>query len=168
MVDTEEKIENNVEIDSTTNIEPEKVEEPVKTAVDETPTQQATENITASEPDVNKDQEPVESVDESVDTTTDNNEQPVESEKKAEKKTAVINIERFYIIPLRDVKRMPCYKRANAAIKDIRHYLEHHMKSTDVKLDKSINKAVWARGSQKPPRRIRVRAIKFDDGQVQA
>ena len=140
MVDTEEKIENNVEIDSTTNIEP----------------------------DVNKEQEPVKStVDESVDTTTDN--EPVEpATKKAEKKTAVINIERFYIIPLRDVKRMPCYKRANAAIKDIRHYLEHHMKSTDVKLDKSINEAVWARGSQKPPRRIRVRAMKFDDGQVQA
>jgi large subunit ribosomal protein L31e len=42
------------------------------------------------------------------------------------------------------------------------------MKSDDVKLDKSINEAVWARGSQKPPRRIRVRAMKFDDGQVQA
>ena len=72
------------------------------------------------------------------------------------------------VIPLRDVKRVPCYKRANAAIKDIRGYLEHHMKSDDVKLDKSINELVWARGSQKPPRRIRVRAMKFEDGQVQA
>ncbi|MDD3912777.1 MAG: 50S ribosomal protein L31e, partial [Methanocorpusculum sp.] len=31
-----------------------------------------------------------------------------------------------------------------------------------------INELVWARGSQKPPRRIRVRAMKFEDGQVQA
>ena len=76
--------------------------------------------------------------------------------------------EQVYVIPLRDVKRVPCYKRAIAAIKDIRSYLEHHMKSDDVKLDKSINEAVWARGSQKPPRRIRVRAMKFEDGQVQA
>ena len=76
--------------------------------------------------------------------------------------------EQVYVIPLRDVKRVPCYKSANAAIKDIRRYLEHHMKSDDVKLDKSINEAVWARGSQKPPRRIRVRAMKFEDGQVQA
>ena len=76
--------------------------------------------------------------------------------------------EQVYVIPLRDVKRVPCYKSANAAIKDIRSYLEHHMKSDDVKLDKSINETVWARGSQKPPRRIRVRAMKFEDGQVQA
>ena len=76
--------------------------------------------------------------------------------------------EQVYVIPLRDVKRVPFYKRANAAIKDIRNYLEHPLKSDDVKLDKSINEAVWARGSQKPPRRIRVRAMKFEDGQVQA
>jgi large subunit ribosomal protein L31e len=76
--------------------------------------------------------------------------------------------EQIYIIPLRDVKRAPRWKRANTAIKDIRGYLEHHMKSTDVKLDRSINERVWDRGSQKPPRKIRVRAMKFEDGQVQA
>ncbi len=75
--------------------------------------------------------------------------------------------EQIYIIPLRDVKRVPCYKRANAAISDIRAYLAHHLKSKDVKIDKSINEAIWARGSQKPPRRIRVRAMKFEDGQIQ-
>jgi large subunit ribosomal protein L31e len=42
------------------------------------------------------------------------------------------------------------------------------MKSEDVKIDKSINEHVWARGSQKPPAKIRVRAMKFEDGQVQA
>jgi large subunit ribosomal protein L31e len=42
------------------------------------------------------------------------------------------------------------------------------MKSEDVKLDKSINEKVWENGSQKPPRKIRVRAMKFEDGQVQA
>ena len=76
--------------------------------------------------------------------------------------------EQVYVIPLRDVKRVPCYKRANAAIKDIRGYLEHHMKSDDVKLDRGINELVWSRGAQKPPRRIRIRAMKFEDGQVQA
>lgn len=76
--------------------------------------------------------------------------------------------EQIYVIPLRDVKRVPCYKRANAAVSDVRAFLGHHMKSEDVKLDKSINEAIWARGAHKPPRRIRVRAMKFDDGQVQA
>ena len=42
------------------------------------------------------------------------------------------------------------------------------MKSGDVKLDMSINERIWERGSQKPPLRIRVRAMKFEDGQVQA
>ncbi|HJJ46682.1 MAG TPA: 50S ribosomal protein L31e [Methanocorpusculum sp.] len=76
--------------------------------------------------------------------------------------------EQIYIIPLHDVKSAPCYKRANAAIKVIRKFLAHHLKSENVKLDASINEAVWAHGSQKPPRRIRVRAMKFEDGQVQA
>lgn len=76
--------------------------------------------------------------------------------------------EHIYVIPLRDVKRTPRWKRANTAIKDIRGFLGKHMKSGDVKLDRSINEKVWERGSQKPPRRIRVRAMKFEDGNVQA
>jgi len=76
--------------------------------------------------------------------------------------------EQIYIIPLRDVKKAARYKRANRAIKDIRAYLVKHMKSGDVKIDKSINEKVWEHGGQKPPRKIRVRAMKFEDGQVQA
>ncbi|HUU76636.1 MAG TPA: 50S ribosomal protein L31e [Methanoregulaceae archaeon] len=76
--------------------------------------------------------------------------------------------EQIYIIPLRDAKRAPRWKRSSTAIKDIRKYLAKHMKSEDVKLDASINERVWARGSQKPPSRIRIRAMKFEDGQVQA
>lgn len=76
--------------------------------------------------------------------------------------------EQIYIIPLRDAKRAPRWKRSNTAVKDIRKFLEKHLKSVDVKLDKSINERVWDRGAEKPPSRIRVRAMKFDDGQVQA
>ncbi len=76
--------------------------------------------------------------------------------------------EHIYIIPLRDARRAPRWKRSNTAIKDIRKYLARHMKSEDVKLDKSINEKVWDRGSTKPPSKIRVRAMKMEDGQVQA
>lgn len=76
--------------------------------------------------------------------------------------------EQVYIIPLRDVKKAARYKRANRAMKDIRAYLEKHMKSGEVKIDKSINEKVWERGGGNPPRKIRVRAMKFEDGQVQA
>ncbi len=76
--------------------------------------------------------------------------------------------EQIYVIPLRDVKRAPRWKRSNKAVKDIRAFLVKHMKSEDVKIDRSINEKVWDRGSEKPPRKIRVRAMKFEDGQVQA
>lgn len=76
--------------------------------------------------------------------------------------------EQVYVIPLRDVKRAPRWKRSPRAIKEIKGFLEKHMKSEDIKLDKSINEKVWEHGCEKPPRKIRIRAMKFEDGQVQA
>ena len=76
--------------------------------------------------------------------------------------------EQIYIIPLRDVQHTPRWERGKRAMKAIRDYLARHMKSEEIKLDRSINEAVWERGSHKPPSRIRVRAMKFEDGQVQA
>jgi len=37
-----------------------------------------------------------------------------------------------------------------------------------VKLDKTINECLWEKGCEKPPLSIRVRAVKFADGEVQA
>ena len=76
--------------------------------------------------------------------------------------------EQIYIIPLRDVQHTPRWERGKRAMKAIRDYLARHMKSEEIKIDRSINEAVWERGSHKPPSRIRVRAMKFEDGQVQA
>ncbi len=78
--------------------------------------------------------------------------------------------EQVYTIPLRSVKRTARWKRSKRAIKDVRAYLVRHMKTDveNVKLDRTINEAIWKRGAQKPPRRIRVRAIRFEDGAVEA
>jgi large subunit ribosomal protein L31e len=76
--------------------------------------------------------------------------------------------EQIYVVPLRVVDGVPRWKRGNRAIKEIRTYLSRHMKSEDIKLDKSINERIWARGNEKPPSKIRIRAMKFEDGQVQA
>ncbi|TAJ44819.1 50S ribosomal protein L31e [Methanofollis fontis] len=76
--------------------------------------------------------------------------------------------EQIYVVPLRNARRAPRWKRCNVAVKDIRAYLARHMKSEEIKLDSSINEKVWERGSKKPPSHIRVRAMKFEDGQVQA
>jgi large subunit ribosomal protein L31e len=44
-----------------------------------------------------------------------------------------------------------------------------HMKveSVQIKLDRSINEHIWEKGCEKPPLSIRVRAVKFADGEVQ-
>jgi large subunit ribosomal protein L31e len=76
--------------------------------------------------------------------------------------------EQIYVVPLRVVDRVPRWKRGNRAIKEIRKYLSRHMKSEDIKLDQSINERIWSRGSENPPSKIRIRAMKFEDGQVQA
>ena len=76
--------------------------------------------------------------------------------------------EQIYVIPLRDVQHTPRWERGKRAMRAIRDFLAQHMKSEEIKIDPSINEAIWARGSHKPPSRIRVRAMKFEDGQVEA
>jgi large subunit ribosomal protein L31e len=78
--------------------------------------------------------------------------------------------EQIYTIPLRVARKVPIWKRANRAVIEIRKYLVRHMKTelTQVKLDKTINERLWERGCEKPPLSIRVRAVKFADGEVQA
>jgi large subunit ribosomal protein L31e len=80
------------------------------------------------------------------------------------------DIERVYTIPLRDTLRVPRYRRSNRAMKEVRSYLARHMKTPEdkVKIDQSLNEVIWARGDSKPPRRVRVRAVKFEDGGVEA
>jgi large subunit ribosomal protein L31e len=40
------------------------------------------------------------------------------------------------------------------------------MKPTELIIDQRVNEAIWARGIQKPPRKIRVRMEKDGDGVV--
>jgi large subunit ribosomal protein L31e len=78
--------------------------------------------------------------------------------------------EQIYTIPLRQAKLAPRWKRSSRAISLIRKYLVRHMKAepSQIKIDASVNHKVWERGSQKPPSSIRIRAAKFEDGEVQA
>jgi len=78
--------------------------------------------------------------------------------------------EQIYTIPLRAARKVPIWKRANRAVIEVRKYIVRHMKTelTQVKLDKTINEHLWEKGCEKPPLSIRVRAVKFADGEVQA
>jgi len=76
--------------------------------------------------------------------------------------------EQIYVIPLHDVKHTPSWERAKRSVKAVRDFLARHMKSQDIKLDPGISRKLWERGAHKPPSKIRVRAMKFEDGQIQA
>ncbi|MEM5804891.1 MAG: 50S ribosomal protein L31e [Candidatus Aenigmatarchaeota archaeon] len=72
--------------------------------------------------------------------------------------------EKIFTIPLREAYLKGRKERAKKASAVIKEFLARHMKSDDIKIGLSINNAVWARGMQKPPRRVRVHALK--DGEA--
>ena len=75
--------------------------------------------------------------------------------------------EKIYTIPLRHVWTVtPRGMRAPRAARDVKAYVARHMKAEDVALSNEINSQVWARGINKPPRRITVRAVKDKEGKV--
>lgn len=78
-------------------------------------------------------------------------------------------VERVYTIPLRNAWLAPRTKRVNRAVTEVKTFMARHMKTETEKvwLDNPVNEAIWARGIQKPPRRIRVKAIRFEDGVVE-
>jgi len=85
-------------------------------------------------------------------------------------KDTKVEEERIYTIPLRVVKRSPRWRRSKRAISEIRTYLARHLSAEEdkIKLDPSINERVWENGSGNPPNKIIVRAMKFEDGVVEA
>jgi large subunit ribosomal protein L31e len=74
--------------------------------------------------------------------------------------------EQIYTIPLREAKEYPAWKRSNKAIKIIREYLSKHMKVEEdkIKISAGLNESVWAHGIQKPPNKIRVKAVRSEEG----
>ena len=73
--------------------------------------------------------------------------------------------ERVVTVPLRDVTKVPSHERADQAVTIVREHLAQHfsVEPEEVRLDGSINEAVWERGQANPPRRLRVRAARFDE-----
>lgn len=80
---------------------------------------------------------------------------------------AETELERIYTIPFRKVKDSSRNGRADRAVRELRAYLIRHMKSDDIWIDDAVNQAIWARGKFTIPSRLRVRAVKFDDGVVE-
>jgi len=76
--------------------------------------------------------------------------------------------ERVVTVPLRDAKAAPVGERADRAMRLVREHLAKHFSVDEeaVRLDPSVNEAVWANGRRNPPSSLRVRAARFlEDGE---
>lgn len=76
------------------------------------------------------------------------------------------NLSRIYTINLGKARLTPRYRRTDRVVNMIREFARKHMKSNEVKVDQELNRHVWKRGKAHPPRRLRVRMIKDEDGIV--
>ena len=78
-------------------------------------------------------------------------------------------IEKIYVIPLKKTG-FKSSKSAPTAVKRVKSYLTRHMKveSEKIWIDDSLNNALWRRGKYNLPSKIRVKAVKFEDGVVEA
>ncbi len=73
--------------------------------------------------------------------------------------------ERIVTVPLRKVKASTAPTRGGKAMSLVREHLATQFGVTEdaVRLDPSINEAVWERGRANPPSKVRVRAARFEE-----
>ncbi len=77
--------------------------------------------------------------------------------------------ERVYTINLRRaVLLSPTWKKSDDAVAFVRNFLKRHMKAEEVKIDSSISEKIWEHGNQRPVGKIRIKAVKDDEGKVTA
>ena len=76
------------------------------------------------------------------------------------------NIERVYTVNLGKVLLSPDNQRAKRAVNMVKEFARHHMKIEQVKLEEDVSHLLWAKGIRHPPRKIRVRMTKTDEGYV--
>ena len=73
-------------------------------------------------------------------------------------------LERVYTINLGKVLLSPDNQRAKRAINMIKEFARHHMKTEEIKIEEDVAHQIWSRGIRSPPRKIRVRMTKTDEG----
>ena len=78
----------------------------------------------------------------------------------------VENLTRVYTINLGRAWLTPQHKRTDRVVNMIREFAQKHMKSDEVKLEQELNRQVWLRGKTHPPRKVRVKMVKDEDGVV--
>jgi large subunit ribosomal protein L31e len=107
---------------------------------------------------------------------TSEEEAPKEAEKEEAEEEIEIVEERIYTVPLQRALVRPRKKRTPRAVRMLKAFMQRHMKPGGVEasedgegklvISNEVNEKIWRRGIEKPPRKIRVRAVKDVEGTV--
>ncbi|MEM2114929.1 MAG: 50S ribosomal protein L31e [Candidatus Caldarchaeum sp.] len=73
---------------------------------------------------------------------------------------------RAYTVPLDDAWKASRLRRADAAVRLVREFVQRHSKAENVKLSPKVVERIWMNGRQNPPRRIKIVLEKEDDETV--
>jgi large subunit ribosomal protein L31e len=155
-------------------------EETAETTTGETQTAEGTEEETEETLEETKEEQAEEA---EAEEQPEEGEEAAEEEKKRKKREEIpeeeIVEERTYTIPLSRAWIAPRKKRVPRAMRMVRAFIEKHMKiETGIKaeeeeeetnrlvISEEVNRKLWSHGIEKPPRNIRVRAVKDKEGTV--
>ena len=72
------------------------------------------------------------------------------------------DLERIYVVPFWQAYEGVRTRRSKKAVTVLRSFISRHMKADEenVSISEAVNSAIWRRGIQKPPRKIKVKAVK--------
>jgi len=142
---------------------------------EELPTEEAK---TLKEPEVAKEKEEI-AEEAAEEEPSDKEEIEEEAPRRREKEEEEFVEERFYTIPLQRAWIKPPKKRAPKAIRIMKAFIQRHMKVGEVAIEEEegeeagriiisneVNEKIWSRGIEKPPRKLRIRAAKDEEGNV--
>lgn len=76
--------------------------------------------------------------------------------------------EREYKVPLSQARAGKNPRRTNRAVRELTDFLKKHMKTDMVTITQDLNEELWSHGIRDPPRAIKVRVARTEEGEVLA
>lgn len=158
-IDELEEIESRPEIEKPEALKAE-LEQPSPVELEQpTPGEEAKEIVEEKAEELKEEEKPEEVKEEAKVET-------VEEEAAEEEDELEIVEEKFYDLNLRRIWAAPRESRTPKAVRFLRDFVARRMKTDEVSISEEANSVLWARGISKPPRHLRVRAVKDKEGRV--
>lgn len=73
-----------------------------------------------------------------------------------EEKIVTLNIRK-------DLVKAPKWNRSKVALRILKEKIKRICKTEKIKIDSSLNQKIWARGSEKPLTKLRIKIVKVDE-----